>query len=288
MATSLAGPSGTKTLAYLLLGVLVLGVGALLVVGLYFGLSYVALNLFLSLDQSVYSLAGGPLGYVLLGLALGAAGGMLAAQRRFRLPRSLAYGAAALLLGAVGLAAVPGQARHPLAATSREALAYVAAPGRVSCAACTAITASTTRAPQNGNSYAAANLLRRDSTKAWISEVAADAENPLLPAVQLHLAVAPLAGHRLVGLRLRNGYCKSRGVYEAFGRVQELHLRLPTGEVQAWTLPDAARQEYFVPLAPGAPDSTRLTLLLAASYPGTSHAEVALAWLVPVFEPLKR
>lgn len=283
MAGTSTSSGNNKLLVYFALGVLALGAATLLLVLLYFGLSYAALNVFLSIDRSAYGLAGGEPGYMLLGLPLGAAGGMLAAQRRFRLHRGLGYGAAALLLGALGVAAWP-QPTGPALTAPLAAPAYVARPGRVSCAACTVIAASTTRPAQHANAYEAPNLLRRDSTKAWVSGSAVDAENPLLPAVQLQLVVAPLAGHRLVGLRLRNGYCKNAGVYQGFGRVQTCRLRQADGQEQAWLLPDAAHREYLLPVAAGPADTTRLTFRVESSYPGETHPEVALAWLVPVFD----
>lgn len=282
---SATSPGSNKTALYMLLGLLALPVLALL----YCLFSYLAVNLFLGLDLSAYGRVGqgGWPGYLLLGL--GAAGGAVAAQRRYRLHQGLVWGAAAGAagLGVLALATFSGTTA-PDQPAATEAGLYQPLNRRVTCGACAAIAATTTRPAQNNNSYAASNLLQRDTLKAWISETAVDAANPLLPETQLSLTIKPLAGHRLVGLRLRNGYCKSSGVYQGFSRVKTCQLRAADStQVTAWTLPDTEHREYFIPLAATAStDSLRLTLTITETYPGATHPEVALAWLVPLFEPL--
>lgn len=284
MASISTLPTQYKATLYIFLGLVALPALGLL----YFVLSYLAVNLFLGLDLSAYGqlAAGGWLGYALLGLGLGAAGGAVAAQQRYRLHRGLLLGAGALALG-LGLLAIAtlAGANQPAEITAAAAQAYKSVNGRVTCGACTAITATNTRPAQNGNYYEANNLLRRDSTKAWISELAVAAENPLLPATQLRLTIAPLAGHRLVGLRLRNGYCKTKAVYQGFGRVQSCQLQLAAGPPRAWSLTDAQHREFFLPLPAMGRDTAKLTFTITDSFPGDHHPEVALAWLVPVFEP---
>jgi hypothetical protein len=278
-------PPTTKTTRYIILGLVAIPALVLL----YFALSYLAVNLFIGLDLSAYGqlAAGGWLGYVLLGLGLGAAGGTVAAQQRYRLHRGLLVAAGVLALGLGLLAgATLANATQVIEATATDAQLYKSLNKRVSCGACTAISATTTRPAQNDNAYEASNLLSRDSTNAWISETAVDPRNPLLPTTQLHLTIAPLAGHRLAGLRLRNGYCKNNGVYQGFSRVQSCQVQLATSQPQAWTLADVPRQEFYLPLPAASRDTARVTVTISSSYPGDSHPEVALAWLVPVFEPV--
>ncbi|AMR28309.1 hypothetical protein A0257_15250 [Hymenobacter psoromatis] len=286
--TSATSPGSNKTGRYVFLALLAIPVLGLL----YYLFSYLAVNLFLGLDLSAYGRVGegGWPGYALLGLGLGAAGGALAARRRYRLHQGLVWGAAAGAVGLAGLAIATfsgAPAADQPAAT--EAKPYKPLNRRVTCGTCTAIMATTTRPAQNDNSYEVSNLLQRDTLKAWISGTATDAANPLLPETRLSLTIGPLAGHRLVGLRLRNGYCKNSGVYQGFSRAKTCQLRSADGtQSTIWALPDTEHREFFLPLASPAvgPDSARLTLSITETYPGATHSEVALAWLVPLFEPL--
>lgn len=76
------------------------GLGFILLKFLYFASCYLAVNLFVGMDLSTYGRigTGGWAGYALLGLGLGAAGGAIAAQRRFRLNKLVSLGAVALVL----------------------------------------------------------------------------------------------------------------------------------------------------------------------------------------------
>ena len=76
------------------------GLGFILLKFLYFAGCYLAVNLFVGMDLSSYGRIGtsGWAGYALLGLGLGAAGGAIAAQRRFRLNKLVSIGAVALVL----------------------------------------------------------------------------------------------------------------------------------------------------------------------------------------------
>ncbi|WP_210466842.1 hypothetical protein [Rufibacter roseolus] len=76
---------------YLALGALGLYLAWIALKFIYYILSYLATNLFIGLDQSVYGqLSEEPwVGYGFLGLVLGAAAGAIAAQRRFRLNKMI-------------------------------------------------------------------------------------------------------------------------------------------------------------------------------------------------------
>ena len=76
------------------------GLGFILLKFLYFASCYLAVNLFVGMDLSIYGRigTGGWVGYALLGLGLGASGGVIAAQRRLRLNKLVSIGAAALVL----------------------------------------------------------------------------------------------------------------------------------------------------------------------------------------------
>jgi hypothetical protein len=95
-----------KTLLYLLLGSAGLWIGWHALQWLYYAFSYAGANALLALDLSSYGQLADSywLGYGVLGLGLGAAGGAIAAQRRFGLARAVAVGgwvAIVLLLGIV-------------------------------------------------------------------------------------------------------------------------------------------------------------------------------------------
>ena len=251
-----------------------------LAIFLLFSLSYLGLNLFVGLDASAFGqLPPGPwLGYALLGLGLGAAAGVVAAQRRYRLNKHLQTGAGALVVGLVA-AAVVGNPAHfaPLADEAPEAEVYVRGAGQGQCPACTTIEASSTKADPGQNRYLATKLLDKDPATAWISAAAADQT--------LRLALTVPAGQRLAGLRLTNGYGKNAGVYASFSRVRTCRVRLDGGPAARWTLPDRRAQDLFIPLdvAAGATPAV-LVFSIDETYPGDNHPEVALSSLTPVIE----
>lgn len=271
-----------KLLLFLFVGPLALGL-------LWLGGCLLAVNLFIGLDNSVFarlgSVGGGDggaawPGYVLLGAGLGAAAGAVAAQQRYRLSRGLLGGVAALglMLGAGAL--VGNTARLPSSeAATDEAGPYTAAPGRGQCPACATAEASSTKTdPQNR--YTAAQLLDKDPDTAWI---AADGQTS---GQTLRLRLRIPTDQQLVGLRLTNGYAKSREVYRSFARVRAGRLSLDGGPETTFTLPDAREPDRFIPLRP-VPGSApaEIVLRLTATYPGTNHAEPALSGLVPVIAP---
>ena len=275
MATTSTDNSG-KIILYLILGVLGLGV----LVGLYFVLRYAALNLFLTLDLSVFGrLAPSPWpGYALLGLGLGAAAGAVAAQRRFRLDRSILSGAAGLV-AVLGAGTLVGNTVQ-LAAPTAEAEVYERREGQALCPACATVTASTTKASPT-NKYTAANLLDKDPATAWIS----DSTSGTYLTLSLHIP----ADQRLVGLRIGNGYGKSEAVFRSFSRVRRCRVSLGGGPETRWTLPDTRRDDLFIPCErdAGAAPAT-LVLHIDDTYAGDNHAEVALSGLTPVIEALTR
>lgn len=87
--------TGCVKIVLIIVGV---GLGFVLLKFLYFASCYLAVNLFVGMDLSSYGRIGtsGWAGYALLGLGLGAAGGAIAAQRRFRLNKLVSIGAVAM------------------------------------------------------------------------------------------------------------------------------------------------------------------------------------------------
>ena len=278
MATS-TKPDSNNFLLYLIGGILGLGLALVLLGLLYFGLGYLASNLFLSLDTSAYGRgAGGWAGYALLGLGLGAAAGAVAAWHRFRLNKLVLVVAG--LVAATSLAFVlVGNTAH-FAPPPASVTYYETADNQGQCPACATITASSTRPDAVPDRYAAANLLDKDPATAWISAT---------PRPMLRLLLTLPADQRLIGLRLRNGYAKSRGTYASFGRVRIGRVRLNGAPEASYALPDAPDQDLFIPLAlPTGTISATLTFQVSEAYAGENHPEeVALSALVPVIELVK-
>ena len=97
MSTSQPSKPNDRTLLYLIAAVVGLWLAWKLLTFLYYTVCYLAVNLFLGLDVSVYGRLGW-LGYSLAGLGLGAAAGAITAQRRFHLHRLISVGATGLIL----------------------------------------------------------------------------------------------------------------------------------------------------------------------------------------------
>lgn len=99
------------------------GLGFILLKFLYFASCYLAVNLFIGMDLSTYGRigTGGWAGYTLLGLGLGAAGGAIAAQRRFRLNKLVSIGAVALVLILCSFVFIGNTASSVAAAESADA-----------------------------------------------------------------------------------------------------------------------------------------------------------------------
>ena len=270
---------------YAVLAILAIGVAGVLLTILYYALSLLAMDFFLGLDLSAYgqvSGGGGP-GYALLGLGLGAAGGAIAAQHRYRLSKSVLVGAVGLAGGLCMFALVSNTAH--LAAASSEATAYVPKTGWLQCPACATLTASSIKPSQHGKSYGIDNLLDKNDASAWISDTAPSGARAPGALHTLDLVVNIPAGQQLVGLRVRNGYGKNAGVYRSFSRVRACHISSAAGEQTAWTLPDERTQELFIPLTPTSQTPASLTFSIDALYEGENHEEVALSALSPVLAP---
>lgn len=273
--------NGVKYLLYIALGVAGVWITWLVLKFLYYASSYLALNLFLGLDLSVYGRLslGGWMGYALLGLGLGAACGAVAAQRRFRLNKLIPAGAVVLVLGLSSFVFLNNAARF--APPMVEAAFYVSSEGRGQCPACTTIEASSTKSDSTQNRYATASLLDKNPATAWISEGASNQK--------LQLTVTIPADQRLVGLRLGNGYGKSEQVFASFSRVRTCHVTLSNGSEMFLTLPDTHSEDLFIPLEPIV-SATPLILVfnIDETYPGENHAEVALSALTPVIEAVSK
>lgn len=248
-----------------------------LLILLYFILSYLALNLFLGLDLSIFGrlAPGGWPGYALLGLGLGAAAGAVTAQRRFRLSKGILGGAGALVLalGASGL--VSNAARFAAPVLAVEAPFYVRGKGQGQCPACTTVKASSTKSDA-ANRYVAKKLLDKDPTTAWISEDA--------PDQTLTLTLTIPADQRLVGLRLSNGYGKSAATYSSFSRVHTCRVSLNNGPDANWSIPDTRSRDLFIPLTSPAGTTASLSFRIDDTYEGENHTQVALSGLTPVIE----
>ena len=262
---------------YLLLAVVGIWVSWLVLKFLYYAFSYLGLNLFLALDLSAYGRLsqGGWIGYALLGLGLGAAGGAVAAQRRFRLNKLIPAGAGVLVLGLCSFVFLNNAARF--APPVMEAAHYVRSEGQGQCPACTTIEASSTKSDPEQNRYTAAALLDKNNATAWISDEA-DNQN-------LRLTLTIPADQRLVGLRLSNGYGKSEEVFASFSRVRTCRVSLDNGPETPWALPDTRNEDLFIPLTP-VNGAKPLVLLfrIDETYSGENHSEVALSSLTPVIE----
>lgn len=96
----MSNPQQNTGCVKIVLVVVGVGLGFILLKFLYFASCYLAVNLFIGMDSSTYGRVGTNAwaGYALLGLGLGAAGGAIAAQRRFRLNKLVSIGAVALVL----------------------------------------------------------------------------------------------------------------------------------------------------------------------------------------------
>ena len=136
------------------------GLGFILLKFLYFASCYLAVNLFVGMDLSTYGRigTGGWAGYTLLGLGLGAAGGAIAAQRRFRLNKLVSIGAVALVLilccfvfigntaSSVAAAELPSTNEDAAATTANETTTEIPEAGEPS----TEVVADTTSQPADG------------------------------------------------------------------------------------------------------------------------------------------
>ena len=278
--TSSASNSSATSFPKILLYLVLAGLGVSLLVVLYFGLSYLGANLFLTLDNAPPGRLGPYpwVGYALLGLALGAAAGARAAHRRFRLGLPVQAGAAVLTLAA-GASLVIGNTTGfvPLVLPPVMAEAYAPDPGQGQCPACAAAVVSSTR-PSPTNRYTAQKLLDKNPATAWIADSTATAA----PAViTLTLTIPP--NERLLGLRLTNGYAKTAQTFASFARVRACRAALDGSPAGRYTLPDQYDTDYFLPLEASA-SSTPLQVRfeVEATYPGLNHPEVALSGLVPV------
>ena len=267
--------SGKMYLLYIALAVAGLWIIWQILKLLYYSFSYLAWNLFLGLDLSVYGRLApvGWVGYAFLGLGLGAAGGAVAAKRRFRLNKLIPIGAGALVMVLCSFVFLNNAAHF--APPMVEAEKYVNSEGRGQCPACSSIEASSTKADSTRNRYTTASLLDKNPTTAWIS---GDAVNQ-----SLKLTVTIPADHRLIGLRLGNGYGKSEEVFSSFSRVRTCHISLSNGVETYVTLPDSHSEDLFIPFEPQT-STTPLTIVfnIDETYAGENHPEVALSALTPV------
>ena len=267
--------SGKKYLLYIALAVAGLWIIWQVLKLLYYSFSYLGLNLFLGLDLSVYGrLASvGWVGYALLGLGLGAAGGAVAAKRRFRLNNLIPISAGALVMVLCSFVFLKNAAHF--APPMVEAEYYVSSQGQGQCPACSTIEASSTKADSTRNRYTTASLLDKNPTTAWISGEAVN--------LSLKLTVTIPANQRLIGLRLGNGYGKSEEVFSSFSRVRTCHISLSNGLETYVTLPDSHSEDLFIPLEPQS-STTPFTIVfnIDETYAGENHPEVALSALTPV------
>ena len=273
--------NGKKYLLYIVLAVVGIWIAWLILKLLYYSFSYLAWNLFLGLDLSVYGRLApvGWAGYALLGLGLGAAGGAVAAKRRFRLNNMIPIGAGTLVLSLCSFMFLNNAARF--APTMVKATSYVSIDGRGQCPACSTIEASSTKGDSTQNRYTVASLLDKNPATAWISEGAANQS--------LRLTVTIPADQRLVGLRLGNGYGKSEEVFASFSRVHYCHVSLGNGSETYITLPDTHSEDLFIHFEPQT-STTPLTVVfnIDETYAGVNHPEVALSALTPVIEAIAK
>ena len=268
---------GAKYLFYIVLAVAGVWIVWLILKFLYYAFSYLALNLFLGLDLSVYGRlsSGGWLGYALLGLGLGAAGGAVAAQRRFRLSKLIPAGAGVLFLALCSFVFLKSAARF--APPMAEAGLYEYSEGRGQCPACATIEATSTKPDSTLHRYTTASLLDKNPATAWISESA--------NTQTLKLKLSIPADQRLVGLRIGNGYGKSDEVFTSFSRVRSCHISLDNGPATYWQLPDTHTQDLFIPIASvtgTTPQAIELTI--DETFSGENHEEVAISSLTPLIE----
>lgn len=276
MATTTTPTTNNKALLYVIGGLAALFFGMLLLVVLFYGLSFLSVNLFLSLDASLpgrLTATAWP-GYALLGLGVGAAAGAVAAQRRFRLSKAIVAGAAALVVAVLALAAVGNRAHFAAPPLAAEAAYYAPSAGQGQCPACATIETGSTYSDA-GNRYTAANLLDKNPATAWISDEA--------DKQQLTLTLSIPADQRLVGLRIGNGYGKSQAVFNSFSRVRTCRIRLDDGPETYWQLPDTREQDSFIPLTT-AVTADVLHFTVDEVYAGENHSEVAISGLTPVIE----
>ena len=269
--------NGTKYLLYIALAVAGVWLAWLILKFLYYAFSYLALNLFLGLDLSVYGRlsSGGWLGYALLGLGLGAAAGAIAAQRRFRLSKLIPAGAGLLFIGLSSFVFLNSAAHF--APPMAEAALYEYSEGRGQCPACATIEATSTKSDSTLHRYITASLLDKNPATAWISGSA--------NTQTLKLKLSIPADQRLVGLRIGNGYGKSDEVFTSFSRVRSCHISLDNGPAMFWQLPDTHTQDLFIPIA-SVPGTTPLAIVLTIdeTYSGENHAEVAISSLTPLIK----
>jgi hypothetical protein len=273
--------SGVKYLIYIALAAAGVWIAWLILKFLYYAFSYLSLNLFLSLDLSVYGRlsSGGWLGYALLGLGFGAVGGAVAAQRRFRLSKMIPAGAGVLFLGLCSFVFLNNAARF--APPMMEATFYIKSEGRGQCPGCTTIEASSTKSDPTKNRYNSPSLLDKNPTTAWISEGGTNQK--------LRITVSIPADQRLVGLRVGNGYGKSDEVFASFSRVRSCHVSLSNGSEVFFSLPDTHSEDLFMPLKlENIATPCVLVFNIDETYSGENHAEVALSSLTPVIEVISK
>lgn len=269
--------NGTKYLLYIALAGAGVWIAWLVLKFLYYAFSYLALNLFLGLDLSVYGRlsSGGWLGYALLGLGFGAAGGAVAAQRRFRLSKLIPAGAGILFLGLCSFVFLNNAARF--APPMEEAGLYEYSEGRGQCPVCATIEATSTKPDSTLHRYTTASLLDKNSATAWISGSA----NTQTLTLKLSLP----DDQRLVGLRIGNGYDKSDEVFASFSRVRSCHISLDNGPATYWRLPDTHTQDLFIPITPVTGTMPQaIVLTIDETYSGENHTEVAISSLTPLIE----
>lgn len=117
MSTQKQNPGCVK----IVLTIVGIGLAFILLKFLYFASCYLAVNLFVGMDSSVYGQMGTSswVGYALLGLGLGTAGGAIAAQRRFRLNSLVSVGAVVLILALCSFVFIDNTANSALVADTQ-------------------------------------------------------------------------------------------------------------------------------------------------------------------------
>ncbi|TVQ94264.1 MAG: hypothetical protein EA397_02375 [Deltaproteobacteria bacterium] len=140
-----------------------------------------------------------------------------------------------------------------------------------------ALTASSTLPPQGRNAYGVEHLGDDDPKTAWVEGAEGHGEGERL-AFEWYQEGDMDCGV----LQIRNGYQKSKKLFQANGRVKELKVHLDGELVGTVTLKDSYHDQLF---RPGAKPGQRVELEIASVYPGAKHQDTALSQLVQICAP---
>lgn len=139
------------------------------------------------------------------------------------------------------------------------------------------LTASSTLQAQGKNTYGVENLHDDDPRTAWVEGVEGHGEGERLSFVWYQEGDMDCRA-----LQIRNGYQKSKALFQANGRVEELLVRIEGELVGKATLADSYDDQIF---RPGAQPGQRVELEIASVYPGSKHQDTALSQLVQICAP---